>query len=160
MPKALAKNILELLYQSETGYCNAHDFDVLEATHEALYKAFRHLEYEELIAIEYEGNLAHTVPHVSKAEITAKGTRYVDAAAWFPTEATVVKLHQETISDLKTIFETCIQHSDLPPKQKTALREALRKIPEQAMGELTKRMIDLIIRDSGKLIEIVSRIAS
>lgn len=92
--------------------------------------------------------------HVVTAKITANGLDYLDENGGLTAELGVVtvRLHADTIRDL---VAARIEQSDLPPENKSQLKDHLKALPEKALGHLTTRLVDLALQGGPKVMEAI-----
>lgn len=94
------------------------------------------LHDEELIkAIVAEDLL--TPPHVINASITTKGRKFLAGRQNYLT----VKLHPDTINDLRQILLTSVEESALPDTQKAEWKKAIKSYPTAIVSALVRSLI-------------------
>lgn len=78
---------------------------------------------------------------IASAGITAKGIDFIqeDGGLSAILGTVMVKLHADTIRDL--IEAKILRNEEIPPEEKSSLLKSLRAMPEEAMRQLTHKLI-------------------
>ena len=87
------------------------------------------------------GTLVNGNVELMGPQITAKGLDFLedDGGISAMLRAVTVKIDRD---DLRALIAARIESSDLPTDKKASLSHAMRSLPAQALGELTKRLVN------------------
>lgn len=86
-------------------------------------------------------NIEMTYRPIASAGITAKGIDFIQADGGLSAilGTVTVRLHADTIRDL--IEAKILSNEEIPPEEKSSMLKSLREMPEEAMRQLTQKLI-------------------
>lgn len=102
-----------------------------------------------------------TFVRIRNIKITPKGVDYLEADGGLSAAlgTVTVKLHQDTISDLRELLTAKIEAADnLKPEEKTRLRKLLDKAGDTALNQLFQRLVDSAIAKGPEGIALLERL--
>jgi hypothetical protein len=101
---------------------------------------------KELFALSDEGLIdaiiigdLSTPNYVAKATISTKGRKLLAGKKDF----LVVKLHEDTIAELKSVLLDAVIQSSLPKKEKGAVRKAIENAPSATVGAAAVKLVSM-----------------
>lgn len=140
LDRQLQRALLELAAEKYPDTLYPHEWTSLGG--DALPANALYLEEHGLLNVHTSRTMSSHGPDILSIAATARGMDFLtdDGGLGAVLGVVTVRLHADTIRDL---IEAKLAASDLPPEQKNGLISALKKLPEEGLKAVTKRLVEI-----------------